>query len=91
MLRYIILIHILYSYIGHGEPYQIYHNDKPLLGISRSICHYFSKNVGVISEPEFYSYDFGLEGREELALVVGSDGLWAFLADEEVLHCAVSG
>ena len=82
---------------NEGEPYHIYmHEDNnihnpliPILPLSRSIGNTIAKEIGVISEPEFFSYTFHKNNKHDLAIVIGSDGLWAFMTDEEVMNTVV--
>lgn len=39
------------------------------------------------SEPEFFEYEFS-KGRDDLILVMASDGLWEFMTDQEVIDIA---
>jgi serine/threonine protein phosphatase PrpC len=61
----------------------------PVLGITRSVCSWAGKAVGITSEPEFFTYNFHQDGKRDLALVLGSDGLWTFVSDEEVMKVAI--
>ena len=58
---------------------------KPALAMTRSIGDDEAKKIGVIYEPELFVYDIGNEHR---ILVVGSDGLWSYMTNEEVIEIA---
>lgn len=62
--------------------------DVPGLAMSRSLGDAVAHSAGVSSEPEFYDYEFS-QGREDLILVMASDGLWEFMSDQEVMDIAV--
>merc|ERR1712000_372708 len=64
------------------------HMDVPGLAMSRSLCDAVAHSAGVSSEPEFVEYEFS-QGREDLILVLASDGLWEFMSDQEVMDIAV--
>jgi serine/threonine protein phosphatase PrpC len=66
------------------------HMDVPGLAMSRSLCDAVAHSAGVSSEPEFFEYDFNKNGREDLILVMASDGLWEFVSDQEVIDIAAS-
>ncbi|RYY71429.1 hypothetical protein EON63_21725, partial [archaeon] len=59
------------------------HMDVPGLAMSRSLGDAVAHTAGVSSEPEFVEYEFS-QGREDLILVMASDGLWEFMSDQEV-------
>ena len=63
--------------------------DVPGLAMSRSLCDGVAHSAGVSSEPEFFEYEFN-QGREDLILVMASDGLWEFLSDQDVMEIAAS-
>ncbi len=64
------------------------HMDVPGLAMSRSLCDAVAHSAGVSSEPEFVDYEFNPNGREDLCLVMASDGLWEFMTDQEVMDIA---
>jgi serine/threonine protein phosphatase PrpC len=64
------------------------HMDVPGLAMSRSLCDAVAHTAGVSSEPEFFEYEFS-QGREDVILVMASDGLWEFMSDQEVMNIAV--
>jgi len=64
------------------------HMDVPGLAMSRSLCDAVAHSAGVSSEPEFIDYEFNPDGREDLILVMASDGLWEFMTDQEVMDIA---
>lgn len=66
------------------------HMDVPGLAMSRSLGDAVAHSAGVSSEPEFYEYEFNPNGREDLILVMASDGLWEFMSDQEVMDLAFS-
>eukprot|EP01039_Chlorochromonas_danica_P008557 gene8557-9430_t len=63
------------------------HMDVPGLAMSRSLGDAVAHTAGVSSEPEFTEYEFN-QGREDLILVMASDGLWEFMSDQEVMEIA---
>lgn len=63
------------------------HMDVPGLAMSRSLGDVVAHTAGVSSEPQFFEYEFN-RGREDLMLVVASDGLWEFMTDQEVIDIA---
>jgi serine/threonine protein phosphatase PrpC len=63
--------------------------DVPGLAMSRSLCDAVAHSAGVSSEPEFSEYEFS-QGREDLILVLASDGLWEFMSDQEVMDIAAA-
>lgn len=64
------------------------HMDVPGLAMSRSLGDVVAHTAGVSSEPEFFEYEFN-QGREDIILVMASDGLWEFMSDQEVMDIAV--
>lgn len=64
--------------------------DVPGLAMSRSLCDAVAHSAGVSSEPEFFDYEFNPSGREDLIMVMASDGLWEFMSDQEVMEIAHS-
>lgn len=63
------------------------HMDVPGLAMSRSIGDAVAHSAGVSSEPEFSEYEFNSD-RDDLMMVVASDGLWEFMTDQEVMDMA---
>lgn len=63
------------------------HMDVPGLAMSRSLGDAVAHTAGVSSEPEFFEYEFN-QGREDLILVMASDGLWEFMSNQEVMEIA---
>lgn len=55
--------------------------DVPGLAMSRSLGDAVAHTAGVSSEPDFVEYEFSC-GREDLILVMASDGLWEFMSDQ---------
>jgi len=64
------------------------HMDVPGLAMSRSLCDAVAHTAGVSSEIEFFEFEFNDNGREDLMLVMASDGLWEFMTDQEVVDVA---
>ena len=50
--------------------------------MSRSIGDDIAKKLGVIYEPEVFMYELNYENK---ILVIGSDGLWGCMSNEEVI------
>lgn len=63
--------------------------DVPGLAMSRSLGDAVAHSAGVSSEPDFVEYKFNPDGREDLILVLASDGLWEFMTDQQVMEMAV--
>ncbi len=63
------------------------HMDVPGLAMSRSLGDAVAHSAGVSSEPEFVEYEFNPD-REDLIMVMASDGLWEFMTDQEVMDIA---
>jgi serine/threonine protein phosphatase PrpC len=63
--------------------------DVPGLAMSRSLGDGVAHTAGVSSEPEFHEYEFN-KGREDMILVMASDGLWEFMSNQEVMDIAVT-
>lgn len=61
--------------------------DVPGLAMSRSLGDAVAHTAGVSSEPEFFEYEFNKD-REDLILVMASDGLWEFMSNQEVMEIA---
>lgn len=59
------------------------HANLPGLAMSRSLGDFVVHTAGVISRPDIIQYD--LQTHEDCYLVVGTDGLWDFMANEEVV------
>ena len=59
-------------------------NDSMLPGISmsRSIGDSAAEKLGVTFEPELFKYDLDIEDK---IIIIGSDGFWAYLNNEEVI------
>lgn len=64
--------------------------DVPGLAMSRSIADVVAHTAGVSSECEFTEYDFNPDHREDLVMVMASDGLWEFMSDQEVMDMVVT-
>lgn len=61
--------------------------DVPGLAMSRSLGDVVAHTAGVSSTPEFFVYDFN-DSKEDLIMVIASDGLWEFMTDQEVMDLA---
>ncbi len=59
------------------------HMDAPGLAMSRSLGDAVAHSVGVSSEPEVFEYS--LNPKKEVFLILATDGLWEFCSDEEVV------
>lgn len=66
------------------------HMDVPGLAMSRSLGDAVAHTAGVSSEPEFFEHEFNQNGREDLILVMASDGLWEFMDNQEVMDIAAN-
>ena len=58
---------------------------KPGLSMTRSIGDEAAKKIGVIYEPELFIYELGNDQR---IIVVGSDGLWKYMTNDEAIKIA---
>ncbi|OMJ73986.1 hypothetical protein SteCoe_27197 [Stentor coeruleus] len=67
-------------------PYRVWENDTNLPGLimSRSIGDNVAKNIGVISTPDITSIN--IDWKNDLFLIVGSDGLWDAMANDDVVN-----
>eukprot|EP01038_Epipyxis_sp_PR26KG_P004745 gene4745-6656_t len=63
------------------------HMDVPGLAMSRSLGDAVAHSAGVSSEPDFVEYDFS-QDRDDVILVMASDGLWEFMSNQEVMDIA---
>jgi len=59
------------------------HIDAPGLAMSRSLGDAVAHSVGVSSEPEVFEYT--LDPKKEVFLILATDGLWEFCSDGEVV------
>ena len=68
-------------------PYRIYGKDNdssgPGLTMSRSIGDLEAKKYGVIYDPDIFKYELK---ENDKVIVIGSDGLWEQLSNEEVIE-----
>jgi serine/threonine protein phosphatase PrpC len=60
--------------------------DIPGLAMSRSMGDFVAGSVGVICDPEILEYDIT---EDDKFLVIGSDGIFEFLANEDVVRIVV--
>ena len=69
----------------HGGPYRVWKKgcDYPGLSLSRSMGDIVSKELGVIYEPDILSFEISKECNY---LVLGSDGVWEYLSNENVIN-----
>lgn len=58
--------------------------------MSRSLGDAVAHSAGVSSEPEFFEHEFNQDNKEDLVLVIASDGLWEFMSDKEVMEIATN-
>ena len=67
--------------------YRVYMKGKdfPGLAMSRSIGDIDSKKIGIIPNPEFIEYNISEETKY---IILGSDGIWEFMSNEEVMKIA---
>ena len=56
----------------------------PGLAMSRSIGDLMAKKLGVIEDPEIFVYDVKKQKVKPIALVLGTDGIWDVLKNEEI-------
>ena len=73
----------LYDDGKEGGPFRIWMKgcDYPGIAMSRSIGDQIAHTIGVSSEPEIFNFD--MDEKCE-CLVIGSDGIWQYLKNEEV-------
>ena len=76
----------------YGEEYgelRVFEKDieslKPGLSMTRSIGDEAALKIGVIYEPELFEYELGNEHR---IIIVGSDGLWKYMTNDEAIVIA---
>ena len=74
----------LYDDGKKGGPFRIWvkGRDYPGIAMSRSIGDKIAHDIGVISEPEIISYK--IDDKCEF-LVIGSDGIWQYIKNENIL------
>ena len=74
----------LYDDGKEGGPFRIWIKgcDYPGLAMSRSIGDKIAHDIGVISEPEIF--DFNLD-EKCICLIIGSDGVWQYLKNKDVV------
>lgn len=67
-------------------PYRVWENDSNLPGLtmSRSIGDNVAKSIGVVSTPDVTAVN--IDWKNDLFLIVGSDGLWDAMANDDVLN-----
>ena len=75
----------------HGNPFGparvwLKNQNIPGLAMSRSFGDRVAASVGVIAEPEILEFEVGAEDK---FIVVGSDGIFEFLSNEDVLKIVV--
>ena len=70
------------EYIG---PKRVFLNniEIPGLPMSRSIGDSIAHNIGVISEPEIFKFNY--KGNEKF-IIVASDGIWKYIDSEECVN-----
>ena len=54
--------------------------ERPGLAMSRSIGDHCARKIGVIATPDISQYEI----KENSAIIIGSDGLFEFLTNEEI-------
>ena len=64
-------------------PFRVYapEKDYPGLAVSRSLGDFVAKNIGVSYEDDIIDIQIG---KDDMCIVIGSDGLWDHLTEEEV-------
>lgn len=60
--------------------------DIPGLAMSRSLGDAIAHTAGVSSTPEIHEYD--IEEGKDMFLILGTDGLWEFITDDEAAEIA---
>lgn len=70
---------------GVKGPERVWLSDMnvPGLAMSRSLCDHVAHTVGVSSTPEFFERT--LDPATDCVLVMGTDGLWEFISDQEAI------
>ncbi|CAD8202823.1 unnamed protein product [Paramecium octaurelia] len=56
----------------------------PGLAMTRSLGDEIAHSVGVSDKPEILQFDLG---KNDKAIILGSDGLFEFLSDEQIINC----
>lgn len=74
-----------HSVEGPGAAMRVWLNDEDLPGLamSRSLGDEVARSIGVISTPEFSKRQ--LDDAHDCILVLGTDGLWDYLSNDEVI------
>ena len=71
---------------NHQGPYRVWeaHRNSPGLTISRCLGNSTCKQIGIISEPDTYSYT--LNKDNDFFIIVASDGIWDVMSNQEVVN-----
>ena len=71
---------------NHQGPYRVWEafNNSPGLTISRSLGNLNCKEIGIIAEPNTYSY--AIDKEKFFFLVIASDGIWDVMDNQEVIN-----
>ena len=74
----------LYDDGKEGGPFRIWMKgcDYPGIAMSRSIGDNLAHSIGVISEPEILTFNLNEESK---LIILGSDGVWQYLRNEEII------
>jgi serine/threonine protein phosphatase PrpC len=84
-------IKVLFTSDEHGNPLGparvwLKNQDIPGLAMSRSLGDGIAASVGVICDPEILEFNMTSEDK---FIVIGSDGIFEFLSNEEVVKLVV--
>jgi len=71
--------------LPYDVPYRVFfeNSDMPGLSMSRCFGDSMAASVGVICEPDTFEYELT---EEDEILVVGSDGVWEFIQNQEAIN-----
>lgn len=76
-----------------GQPLRVFQRHGsmiyPGLAVSRSIGDQWTSHLGVISTPDVKEYELS-EGDHDLFLILGSDGLWEWLTNQQAVNIVAS-
>lgn len=69
--------------LSNSTPYRVWVKDRdyPGLAMSRSLGDFIAKEIGVIDEPDICDHPLS---KEDMYIVVASDGVWEWLSNEDV-------
>lgn len=67
------------------------HANAPGLAMSRSLADFMVHSAGVTSQPDFFTIDLSADSQyADRMLVLGTDGLWDVMSNEEVIAACIA-